>query len=54
MEVNEMENMTKQNNTSNTEQEQIMNRVNQTFEQMVQDVKNMIDENNQDKNNQMS
>ena len=49
-----MENMIKQNNTSNTEQEQIMNRVNQTFEQMVQDVRNMIDQNNQEKNDQLS
>lgn len=42
-----------QDKTTNTEQEQIMNRVNQTFEQMVQDVKNMIDENNQGKNDQL-
>lgn len=49
-----MENMINQNNKKNTEQEQIMNRVNQTFEQMVQDVRNMIDENNQEKNDQLS
>ncbi len=42
-----------QDKTTNTEQEQIMNRVNQTFEQMVQDVKNMIDENNQEKNDHL-
>lgn len=49
-----MENVTNQNKTMNTEQEQIMNRVNQTFQQMVQDVRNMIDENNQEKNDQLS
>jgi actin-like ATPase involved in cell morphogenesis len=54
MEVKEMESMDNQNKPINTEQEQIMNRVNQTFEQMVQDVKNMIDENNQEKNDQFS
>lgn len=49
-----MENITNEKNVTNANQEEIMNRVNQTFEQMVQDVKNMIDENNQDKNNSLT
>lgn len=49
-----MENMMNQNNPNDTEQEQIMNRVNQTFEQMIQDVRNMIAQNNPKKNDQLS
>lgn len=41
-----------QNNDYNPDA--VMNRVNQTFEQMVQDVRNMIDENNQQSDNQLS
>jgi hypothetical protein len=52
VEVRKMENMENQNN--NTGQDQIMNRVNQTFEQIVQDVKSMIDKNNKEKNDQLS
>ncbi|MCQ6282535.1 hypothetical protein [Bacillus sp. EB600] len=52
-----MEDITNQNmknKDTNTDQEAIMNRVNQTFEQIVQDVKNMLDENSQEKNDQLS
>jgi hypothetical protein len=49
-----MEKITNENNPTQTGPEQIMNRVNQTFDQMVRDVKNMINENNQEPNDQLS
>jgi hypothetical protein len=46
-------NLVKENNKSidyqnaHTNQDEIMNRVNQTYDKLKQEVKNMIDENNQ-------
>jgi actin-like ATPase involved in cell morphogenesis len=54
VEVKKLENITNQNNTVDTNQEKVMNRVNQTFEQMVQDVRNMINENNQENSDQLT
>jgi len=38
--------------TLQTDSEAILDRVNQTFDKIAQDVKNMISDNNQDANNQ--
>lgn len=52
MEVNKMEKDNKQNIEHNNEE--IMNRVNQTFDKISQDVKNMINNNDSSDNEQYS
>jgi hypothetical protein len=51
--VSDMEGINNQNQNSSesqTVQEEIMNRVNQTFDKISQDVKSMINDNNQHSN----
>ncbi len=52
--MEDINNQNLKNKDTNTDQESIMDRVNQTFEQIVQDVKNMLDEDSQEKNDQLS
>jgi hypothetical protein len=54
MKMEDINNQNLKNKDMNTDQEAIMDRVNQTFEQIVQDVKNMLDEKSQEKNDQLS
>lgn len=53
MEVNRMEKNNDQN-TVTTNNEEIMDRVNQTFDKISQDVKEMINSNDADSDNQYS